>query len=181
MADVEAGLTVGQYSLNALLELTSETQSMHQTLKKLLKAQNDYQQRGPTFVNLNGSGVADANGDTLVFDLGGPSYGHTFEVRQLIVGGATWATTALGNAVMVVGSSSPGNSVGGGVDVSLAGVQDHAASLPSVAFYSAGQFVIRHPNHLYCVILSPTALQLYQIAGDAFNVPDGPTSTVFTG
>lgn len=181
MADIEAGVSVGELSLQALVELKSEMGSLHGTLKKLLAAQNEYQQRGPTFVNLNGSGMADANGDTMVFDLGGPSYGHTFEVRQLVVGGATWATAALGNAIFVVSSSFPGNSVGGSVDVSLAGVQDHAASLPSVAFYSASQFVVRHPNHLYAVILSPTASQLYQVAGDAFNLPDRPTATVFTG
>ena len=181
MADVEAGISVGQYSLNALLELTSETKSLHDTIKQLLKMQIDYQQRGPTFVNLNSSATADAAGDTIVMDLGGPSYGHTFEVRQLIVGGATWGTTALGSAVFMISSSSPGNSVGGGVDTSLAGIQDEAASFPSVAFYSAGQFVIRHPNHLYAVILTPTASQLYQVAGDAFNIPDGPASTVFTG
>ncbi len=181
MAEVEAGLSVGEMSLRALIELNTGVDDMRAILGQLLERERFYQQKGPTFVSLQASGAADAGGDTLVLDLGGPSYGHQFEVRQLIIGGATWATAALGNAVMVISSASPGGSGGGGVDVSLAGVQDPAASLPAVAFYSAGQFVVKHPNRVYAVILSPTASQLYVAAGDAYNIPDRPADTVFTG
>ena len=176
-AELDGELDIFGTHLEAILALGVSLDNHTAELRKLLKAQDEYQKRGPLFVPLQGQVTIDANGDPGVIDLGGPAYGQDWEIRQLVIGGLTWATTAMGNAIAAVQSSAPPINQTPG----LSAIQDHAASLPSVAFYSANQFHVRHPNRVYIIILSGTAGQQYQAAGDAFNVPDVAAGQVFSG
>lgn len=174
-AQVSAGLSIGELSIKALGDISAGVDALRGDMKAyLLALERLYQEEGPTFVNLQGSGTTDSGSDPLVIDLGGPSYGQAWEVRQLVVGGLLWSTTVLG-AANIVASPSPPIGV-----PTTAALQDHAPSLPSVAFYSSGQFRVRHPNRIYVVIVSGSASTPYEVAGDAFNVPDRPTRSLFT-
>jgi hypothetical protein len=158
----------------ALVDLQGEIASLHSTMKKILRVEEEYQQKGPTLVNLQGSGTVDSNSDPLVIDLGGPNQNRVWEVRQLIAGGLTWATTVAGNGLIVISSAPPTAPYG------LVAMQDHIAAFPAVAFYSGGQFRLRAPTHVYLVILSGTASTPYQVAGDAYDMPDIGGRAVFT-
>lgn len=176
-AGARAEVDLGGAHLSALVDLKASIDKLHGHFRDLLELEALYQQQGPVFVNLQGSGTVDASADPLYIDLGGPAYGRAWEVRQLVIGGATWATTVSGNAVVFVQGASLSTSTG----VGLSSVQDHATSLPSVAFYSAGQFRVRNPNHIYVAIIGGSASTGYQIAGDAFDLPDRASRSVFTG
>jgi hypothetical protein len=178
MAETEVGasFSIGDFLLGVKAELFGKLDGIEKRLASILQREEQYEREGPVFVALQASGVVDSGSDPLYLDLGGPSYGRAFEVRQLVIGGVTWATTVAGNAPVLVQPVAPSTATG----VGLGGILDHAASLPSVAFYSAGQFHVRHPNHVYVAILSGTASTQYQAVGDAFDVPDIGARGIFS-
>lgn len=174
--DFDAEARVGDVHLEALFALGAEVQGLRGDLAKLLKLEREYEQLGPVFVQLQGGATSDSASDPLIIDLGGPSYGRIWEVRQLVIGGLLWSSTVAGGALAIVSPSTPPSLQVPG----LANIQDHAASLPSVAFYGAGQFRVRNPNHIFMVVLSPTATTPYTVGGDAFDLPDRPEKAYFT-
>jgi hypothetical protein len=178
MTKTEAGVefSIGDFLLGAKVDLEAKLDSIEKHLGDILAREERYEREGPVFVALQASGVVDASSDPLYLDLGGPTYGRAWEVRQLVIGGITWATAVAGNAVVFAQPVAPSTLTG----VGLGNVQDHAASLPSVAFYSGGQFHVRHPNRIYVAILSGTASTQYQAVGDAFHVPDVGTRGLFS-
>lgn len=173
MADLDLGasLSVGEQSVQLLAGIKASMDGMTARLDKVLAAQEDYQRHGPVRISLRRVGTANSSGSAFALDLGGPTYGRLWEVRRLVVGGATWGTTAAGTAQVVVLPTSPETTT----DPAMTDVVDEAASLPSRAFYSSGQLVVRSPQRLWVVILSPTASQSYAAGGEGFDVPDRPT------
>jgi hypothetical protein len=175
-AGAGGGLELGPISLKALADLQVGLDSVAGQLAAVQQRELDYQKYGPIFIQMIGAGTVDASGDPLYMDLGGPNQGRAWEVRQIVIGGMTWATVVGGNASILVQPNSPSPLAPAGIG----STQDHATALPSVAFYSAGQFRVKHPSHVFIAVLSGTASTAYQAIGDAYDVPDVPTRDVFT-
>jgi len=174
--EVGVGFQLGELLVGAKADLFARLDGIEKRLQSILEREERYESEGPVPVMLNSSGVVGSSSDPLYLDLGGPSYGRAWEVRQLVIGGITWATTVAGNAVVLVQPVAPSATNPAGT----AGIQDQAASLPSVAFYSGGQFRIGNPNHLWVAVIGGTASTPYLVAGDAFDMPDRGRGAVFT-
>lgn len=167
---IGVGLDIGEASLGALFDIKASLDGMEKELHGLLDAEVAYQQLGPVQLQLRGSGVSGSSGN-LAFGVGGPKYGRLWEIRRLIIGGLTYATTVAGSVQIFVSSVSGAETARG---LNLADLVDQAASLPSKAFYSTGQIVLRHPQELHIVIVSPTATTQYIVGGSGFDIPDRP-------
>lgn len=163
-AEVGANVELGSFSLAAIAGLGATLDGIHQQLRKLHDLEEAYQ-FGGVQVKLANNAIADSNSDTIEIGLGGPAYGRLWQVRSLAVGGPLWTTTVAGSALVILSSvkqTAPPTS----------DVVDVAGGLPSVAQYSTGQIVVRHPNHLKIVILTPTASTQYVAGGYATDMPD---------
>lgn len=165
---IDADLNVGDVELKAVLGLTASLNSLTKELKKTRDIEAAYQ-RGAVEVVLRGSASSDSGSDTLIIGLGGPAFGRLWEVRRLTVGGGLWTTTVAGQALVVVG---PAHSL----TPPLSDIVDQAGTLPSVSGYSTRQIVVRHPDHLRVVFLTPTASTQYAVGGAATDYPDRRTS-----
>lgn len=163
-AEVSGGIELGELSLGAIMGVGAKFDGLAAQLRKLAAAQDAYQ-FGAVEIALRGAAQSDAAGDTLAIDLGGPPYMRLWQVRRLTVGGALWTSTVAGQALVVV---SP-NQV---TSPPLSDVADQAGTLPSVAYYSTGQLIVRHPNHLVVVVLTPTVSTTYAVGGAATDLPD---------
>lgn len=163
-AEVGGGLELGNFSLKTLIEIGATLDSIHKHLKGIRKIEEAYE-FGAVQVILRGTATSDSASDTIEIGLGGPSYGRVWQVHRLTVGGALWTTTAAGQALVVVSPSKT-------LTPALSDIADQAGSLPSVAYYGAGQLVVRHPNHLRVVFLTPTATTQYAVGGQAIDLPD---------
>ncbi len=163
-AEAGGGLELGDFSLKALIGVQAAFDGVLQHLKKIEQEENEYQY-GAVEVPFRFSSVSGASGN-LVIDLGGPSYNRLWEVKRLTVGGPLWTSTVAGTALVLKGPAS------GQITPSLTDTCDQAATLPSVAFYGTRQLVVRHPSHLFVVILSPSATTQYAVGGEAVSFPD---------
>jgi hypothetical protein len=163
-ADVGAGIELGGFSLKALLDIGATLDGMHATLKKVHRLEEAYE-FGAVQVRLNGTATSDSGSDTIEMGLGGPTYGRMWQLRSLAVGGVQWTTTVAGSALVVVSSAR-------NLTPALPDIVDVAGSLPAVSQYGTSQIVIRHPNHLRVVILTPTASTQYAAGGYATDLPD---------
>jgi hypothetical protein len=163
-ADVVGGVELGPFSLRALAGIGASLDAMSKKLDRLRRLEEEYQ-FGAIEVNLREAGVSAASG-SLILGLRGPAYGRMWEVKRLTVGGALWTSTVGGTAIVAVSPAA------GQLTPALTDVADQAASLPSVAYYSTRQLTVRHPNHLFVVILSPTASTQYSVGGQATDLPD---------
>jgi hypothetical protein len=175
MSGVDVQLSVGELTLEALLDLKTGIGVLRDEITLLIKAEYEYQQRGPLFVQLRASAAADSSADDLVLDLGGPAVGRIWEVRRLIVGGVTWDTTASGNAQIFILANPPMLNI----DPPLTELADQATTLPAKNFYSTGQFILRNPSRLIVLIDSPTASQVYAATGSVVDRPDVPVNFEF--
>ncbi len=171
---VDTKLSIGQMSLEALVDLKASVDGMTDLFRKYLRAQEEYQQRGPLQLALRTSGTSGSSGD-LGFGFGGPKYGRLWEIRRVIVGGLDWDTTVSGSAQLYVASVPALQMVN---NDNLADMVDQAATLPSVAFYSSGQIVLRHPQELHIVIDGPSATTSYVASAGGFDIPDMPAQRV---
>lgn len=106
--------------------------------------------------------TADTNGNALItFDP--VSQGERWDLYRLVVGGATWGTTAAGTAVVYRTSSAATTTP------SLTAVIDEAASLPNVAFYLDNQVPLQSGEKLVVFVSGGTSGQQY-IASAQFNI-----------
>ena len=172
-AAIGAGVNIGEASFGALLDIKASIDTLGDLTRELLRQQEAYEEYGPVQLSLRAAGVSPAAKD-LVLNLGGPSYGRLWEVRRLVVGGANWAAVVGGRADIIIAANAPLNTP----PRALSDVVDVAKSLPSVAFYSSGQLVLRNPQQLYVVIATPTATTQYAVGGGGFDVPDRPAYRV---
>lgn len=163
-AGVDAEVDLGPLVFELMGGIKASLDSLTKAIKRTRDIEDAYQ-FGAVEVMLRSAAVSGSSG-SLILGLGGPPYGRLWEVKRLTVGGALWTSTVAGQAIVVVSPAS------GQLTPTLADVADQAGSLPSVAYYSTRQLVVRHPNHLYVVILTPTATTQYAVGGTATNFPD---------
>lgn len=110
---------------------------------------------------------------TLVLDLGGPAQGRLWDVRRIVVGGATRLTAAAGTADVFVSAAGKLQQPG-----SLLDWADEAATMPLMATYGAAELALRYPEHLFIVINGGTSTQQYLAAARVVDHMDTPTSRV---
>lgn len=173
MADLK--LSIGEASVELLASIDAKLDAHTKLLERVLQDQREYQRRGPVYVPIGGAGTSTSSGSTLAIDLGGPAALRRWELRQIIIGGVLFSSSVAGSAELV---QSP--SLAGVNEPALANVEDQAAALPKIAFYSSGQVLVRHPNHLFVVILSPSVSTTYTVGGEALDVPDIALSGTYT-
>jgi len=161
---VDAGVELGPVSLGALAGIHAGINSLTELLRNIRKLEEAYE-FGAVQVRLSGSAISDSAGDTIAIGLGGPQYGRLWQLRSLAVGGSLWTTTVAGSALVVISPTK-------NLTPALTDVVDQAASLPRPALYSTGQVVVRHPNQLCVVILTPTGSTQYAAGGYATDMPD---------
>jgi hypothetical protein len=164
-----AEVDLGPLSLGAIAGLGATLDGIHETLKNLHRLEEAYQ-FGGVQVRLSNVASSDSNSDSFEIGLGGPAYGRLWQIRSLVVGGALWTTSVLGSALVVISPSRA--SAVPLPSPPLTDIVDEAGSLPSVSQYSTGQIVVRHPNHIRIVILTPTASTQYAAGGWATDMPD---------
>ena len=164
-AEADAGINLGGFSLETLVGIRAGLEPLAATIDRIAKIDEAYQ-FGSVEVPLRSSQASDSNSDTIVMCLGGPTYGRIWQLRRLVVGGALYTSSVNGTALVVVSAATPSTTP------PLADVVDEAASLPLPSTYSTGQIIIRHPNRLWVVILSPTASTQYSVGGGATDMPD---------
>ena len=162
-AEVDAEVDLGPLVLQALVGLGASMDTLNKHLKKLHDLEEAYQ-FGAVKVQLRNSVTSPASG-SFEIGLGGPAYGRLWQVNSLVIGGVLWTSTVGGNAIVYVGPVK-------NLTPPLTDVVDQAGSLPSVAQYSTGQIIVRHPSHLRIVVLSPTATTAYAAGGTATDMPD---------
>jgi hypothetical protein len=163
--EFEAEVDLGPLVLETLVGLKASFDSVTKELRKSREEEAAYQ-RGAVSVPLRQSAMSNSAGASLIMDMGGPSYGRLWEVRRITVGGALWTSTVAGQGLLIVTASS------GQVTPALYDIADQSPTLPDVALYSSRQLVVRHPNHLFLVILTPTATTQYAAGGEATDLPD---------
>jgi len=164
-AEADVGAGVGPLSVEILAGLKASFDGLTSEMRKRRQLEEAYQ-FGAVEVALRGSGMSDSGGDTLIIDLSGPTYGRLWQVRRVTVGGPLWTTSVGGSVLFVVSSNQPSAAP------PLSDIADEAATLPTNGFYSTGQFVVRHPNHLFVLILSPDESKGYAAGGAATDFPD---------
>jgi hypothetical protein len=162
--DVDAGVNLGPLHIHGMAELDAGVNSIVEQLKALRNIEEAYQ-FGAVQVKLAGTASSNSLGATIEISLGGPAYGRLWQVRSLVVGGSLWTSTVAGEALVVL---SPAKNL----TPALTDIVDQAASLPLPALYGTGQIVVRHPNHLRVVILTPTVSTQYAAGGYATDMPD---------
>ena len=162
--EAEAELDLGPLVLNALVDLHAGINTLNKHLRNIAKLEQAYE-FGAQQVPLRTSSVSPASG-SLVFDLGGPTRGRLWELKRLVVGGAAWTSTVNGTMLIVVSPSA------GQLTPALPDIVDQANSLPIVATYGTRQVVVKHPNHLFAIVLTPSASTTYAVGGEATDFPD---------
>ena len=105
--------------------------------------------------------------------IGGPEIGQQWSVVQIIVGGSTLAAVVTGTAWFLVAAAPPN-------EQSITSVMDSATTLPSVAWYSPGQFYLAPNEALYMVITGGTNGAQYVGSVAYQNSPFVPRSTEIT-
>lgn len=171
MTDTEADFDLAAV-FGVLLQIGSTMERLNRRIDAIEKREKQWAELAPRPLRVRKSGVyPTTSGQTLVLGLPGPRLQRQREYRQLIVGGATWGTSAAGTANVYVSPSNP-DVLGEGAEALWAQV-DEAASLPSVAFYSSGQMVVNYGFDIYVEIINGTAGQVYAVAGFCWDVPEG--------
>ncbi len=176
MAEAEVGgqFSIGDLVLGAKVDILAELGEIRQHLKSIRELEARYEREGPVQVALQGQASTASTVVPIFIDLGGPSFGRLWEVRQLAVGGLTWATTVAGTGQVQVAPAVQNAAAPVGT------LQDVATAMPNIAFYSAGQFRVVWPNHIFIVIVGGTASTQYTAGGDALDLPDRPSRTIVT-
>ena len=151
-------------------ELVDHARAIRAELEQRRQAERSYSQRAVTLAPITVGRVSPASGN-LYLELGGPPVGRVWELRRLTVGGPTWETTVAGSLDLLVMPSQPAYD-GQSAAASLAMLIDHASVLPAVAFYSAGQVLLRPGERLYAVVYSPSVSTYYAASGTCLSYPD---------
>lgn len=115
----------------------------------------------PVWSTIVKSGVSNSGGSDMVLHMGGPRQGFYWDLKNLVVGGNTWAATVGGSALLVVAGQRPFNSASLGLTAVCDEASGQTPALPSVAFYSEGQVRIYPPDDIYVIFVGPTASTTY--------------------
>lgn len=130
-----------------------------------------YARKGPITVQEQASGQTNTSG-VVWLGLGGPAYGRVREVRRIIISGSFISTSSSGTAEVCVIPGSSAAAISSQGEPPAGWVKDFASEIPLVAPYSAGQMRLRHPNHLYIVVLGGGSGVQYVANLDALDLPD---------
>ena len=163
-AEVDAEIDLGPLVFEVMGGLRTSLETLNKHLRNIAKLEQAYE-FGAQQVPLRTSSVSGTSG-SLVFDLGGPTRGRLWELKRLVVGGAEWTSTVNGTMLIVVSPSA------GQLTPALPDIVDQANSLPIVATYGTRQVVVKHPNHLFAIVLTPSASTTYAVGGEATDFPD---------
>lgn len=163
-AELGGGLEIDGLSIELLAGIKGTLNGIHEELRKLRRMEEAYED-GPKDVPIFGSASSDSGSDTFEITCGGPAYGRMWQVRSLVIGGPVWGTTVAGTALVVVNAAR-------NLAPATSNVRDKVSSMPQVAFYSTGQLVVRHPDVLRFIVLTPTASTQYVVGGVATEMPD---------
>lgn len=180
---IGAGLSIGEASVGTLVDLKLSIDGMCDQVKRLHERyealEKRYQFAGPVQLQLRTSVVSPGSGNA-AFGLGGPKVGRLWEIRRLLIGGALWSSTVAGTAEIYVTSAPASQALN---SRNLADMVDQASGttppLPSKAFYSSGQLILRFPQELHIVLVSPTASTQYVASGAGYDMPDLPSIRTF--
>ena len=123
----------------------------------------------PVWATRQASGLTDSVVSDLILNLGGPQRGQYWDVKNVVVGGPTWATSVNGTALLVVSAQMPSTAA----SVGIAMVADEATSLPSPAFYSEGQVRVYPPDRVYVIVVGGSATTTYVAVARALEYQDG--------
>jgi hypothetical protein len=110
----------------------------------------------PRYSKLAAASLADSDG-WVALKFGPVPQGRRWVVRNVVVGGVNWSTTADGTAVLVVQASDPAKDQ----DIILANVWDQANTLPLPAQYGRGELFANALESVWLVIEGGTSGQLY--------------------
>jgi hypothetical protein len=134
----------------------------------------DRERKIPVDVPLANSGIG-VGGQNLYIGLGKPNQGFLWEVRFLVVGGATVVTAPSGVAYFLAGPPQVLNyadlSTWNLRDIANPGAGGGGTAFPQVAFYGTRQFVVRPGEHLACVITGANNGTTYVVGGIALQYP----------
>lgn len=165
MPGPEAELNVGGIDVMASVGVELKKLNEHNAAMAQWRKQEWERSRVPSYVAQFASVVIPTSGARTGFGFNGPRAGFYMILRRLIVGGATWKTTAAGTSEVYV-TGLPSGAIGG---LSLADMVDQSAFMPNKAYYSNIQVVVQAGQHVEVVIDSGTGSQQYQ-AGALFEV-----------
>ncbi len=145
MSDTGPGFDVG-----AALHLWAEMRDGIRSLNKRWTAKPE-----PICAPIIAQSSSASSGD-LLFAIGGPSFGHRWYVREIVIGGVSAEAAPAGTAYMIQSAGTPPD------PPPLYSVRDFTSSaLPQNAFYGRGEFVIDAPDGLWAFIENPTASTQY--------------------
>lgn len=152
--------------------LTHASRTTHQAARRALDLLDQAGQLYPSPGRLAASTITPAaNTNPVVLDLGGPSQGRVWEVRNLVVGGALPTTVVAGRADVFVsgaGASQQPNS--------LLDWRDYASTLPNAALYGAGDLALIYPENLFVVLTGYTVSTQYLALAGITDRLDSPAA-----
>ncbi len=135
-----------------LISIGSKLDANLEAQRRLLRQLNNVT---PVMYRTSASAPCPSPTASFALDLGSPSLGTFWEVREVAIGGVEVTTAAAGTAGLYV-SGQPA-AVGAG----LGNAVDYASSLPNVSYYGTGALYVRPNEHLFAVIFAGTAGQTY--------------------
>lgn len=153
-----AGTTEGPSitaALSATLDVVTDTSQTMKRIAKRLAAPP----MTPVWRQFPASGIVPAGG-FLVLWLGGPDQGHYWNVREIVIGGATPATVAAGRGDVFV-TATDLRTQPSVAAIGLNEWRDQAATLPDISFYGAGELRVVAPEELFVVLSTATPAQAY--------------------
>ena len=124
---------------------------------------------------LAASAATDASGNAWL-SLGNCPEGRTWYVRNLVVGGTVWNSTATGTCIVAVMPSAPQADQQPSTNYvrdAVPPIGGGSSTLPGIAWYDAGQFTIRSKEGLYVYITNGSAASgtNYVAAATVDNLP----------
>lgn len=126
-------------------------------------------QQAPGDAQLNGAAVATSAGLVLI-DLGSVPQGRVWDVRRLVVGGATVTTAAVGVGYVFAQGAPPN-------DKAITGCVDIFSSLPMGNTYGTHQLFLLRGEHLWILISGATPGQQY---GASCRIEDWAETTYYS-
>ena len=130
--------------------------AMHHAIEKIASVPST------VLVDMQGSEVVNAAGSAVI-TLQGPALGRNWEIRRLAIAGPDPTSAVAGSAYIYAAHNASVSMTTQWIDV--------ASSLPSNAFYSAGQFVVRQGAKLLVVVTGGTEGQTIVAAGAGIDMP----------
>ena len=115
----------------------------------------------PVYYPLADSQVVDANGNAVMMDQfqSGPDQGHFWHVRSIVIGGVLPTTAVVGRADIFATAMVPGQVPNYLQLLGTTQWRDFTTTLPSVAFYGAGELSLFPQDELLIIVSGATVGQ----------------------